>query len=50
MKSFDTKSNGNYRKSITIHSENVVKSIAFDKKSIAFDTKSIGNELQSINQ
>ena len=46
----DTKSNGNYRRSIRNQEQIALKSIAFDKKSIAFDTKSIGNESKSINQ
>ena len=61
---FDTKSNGNYRKSIGIQQEVARISLAFDKKlilfdtksnekanamkSIAFDTKSNGNDRKSI--
>ena len=45
---FDTKSNGNYKKSTTIHEEIAGKSIVFDEKSIAVDTKS--NEVAEIPQ
>ena len=39
---FDTKSNGNYKKSIRNQMEPPVTLIAFDKKSTAFDTKPDG--------
>ena len=39
---FDTKSNGNYRKTIGIQQEVASKALAFDKTSIASDTKSFG--------
>ena len=40
---FDTKSNGNYRKSTRHHDEIALKSILLDKKSLEVDAKSIGN-------
>ena len=40
---FDTKSNGNYRRSIRNQQEVGRTSIAFYKTSIAFDAKSNGN-------
>ena len=45
---FDTKSNGNYKKSTRNHENIVMKSIAFDKKSVASYPKSNKNYRKSM--